>query len=168
MFLSRNVTDIEIGLENAAGTPGGGLPDVLPGVKGPGPDIIVSDNTTKLGFITTDAYGITKVTTSTGSNSFDINLPIDKASAGVNLISINTTGAMAPLADGTTGEFLKTNGSGVLSWSGLKIADNTDAASVGNVGTIRYRTTARNSYVDICMQISATAYDWVNIKENSW
>ena len=168
MFLSRTVTDIEIGLENAAGTPGGGLPDVLPGIKGPGPDIIVSDNTTKLGFITTDAYGITKVTTSTGGSGIDINLPITKASAGVNLISINTTGAMAPLADGTTGEFLKTNGSGVLSWSGVKITDDISAASAGNVGTIRYRTTARNSYVDICMQISATAYDWINIKENSW
>lgn len=168
MYLSRNITGITVANDNSKGTPGGGLPDVLPGIKGPGPDIIVSDNNTKLGFITTDTYGITKVTTSTGSSGIDINLPITKASTGVNIISINTVGAMAPVADGASGEFLTTNGSGVLSWSAVKIKDDINAASVGNVGTIRYRTSGRNSYVDICMQISATAYDWVNIKQNSW
>lgn len=117
MYLSRNITGITIAQDNAQATAGGGLPDVLPGTKGPGPDIIVSDNTTKLGFITTDAYGITKVTTSTGSSALDINLPVTKSSAGSELIGINTVGAMAPIADGASGEFLKTDGSGVLSWS---------------------------------------------------
>lgn len=116
MYLSRNITGITVANDNSKETPGGGLPDVLPGIKGPGPDIIVSDNTTKLGFITTDAYGITKVTTSTGGSSIDINLPSDKSSAGVNVIGINTAGAMGPLADGASGEFLKTNGAGVLTW----------------------------------------------------
>ena len=117
MYLSRNITGITVANDNSKGTPGGGLPDVLPGIKGPGPDIIVSDNNTKLGFITTDTYGITKVTTSTGGASFDINLPISKASVGVSLISINTAGAMAPVADGASGEFLKTDGAGVLTWA---------------------------------------------------
>ena len=117
MYLSRNITGITVANDNSKGTPGGGLPDVLPGIKGPGPDIIVSDNTTKLGFITTDTYGITKVTTSTGGSSFDINLPISKASVGVSLISINTAGAMGPVADGASGEFLKTDGAGVLTWA---------------------------------------------------
>ena len=117
MYLSRNITGITVANDNSKGTPGGGLPDVLPGIKGPGPDIIVSDNTTKLGFITTDTYGITKVTTSTGGAGIDINLPIAKASAGVELISINTAGTMGPVADGASGEFLKTDGSGVLSWA---------------------------------------------------
>ena len=116
MYLSRNITGITVANDNSKGTPGGGLPDVLPGIKGPGPDIIVSDNTTKLGFITTDTYGITKVTTSTGGAGIDINLPIAKASAGVELISINTAGAMGPVADGASGEFLKTDGAGVLTW----------------------------------------------------
>ena len=116
MYLSRNITGITVANDNSKETPGGGLPDVLPGIKGPGPDIIVSDNTTKLGFITTDAYGITKVTTSTGGSSIDINLPSDKSSAGVNVIGINTAGAMGPLADGASGEFLKTDGAGVLTW----------------------------------------------------
>jgi len=116
MYLSRNITGITVANDNSKGTPGGGLPDVLPGVKGPGPDIIVSDNTTKLGFITTDTYGITKVTTSTGGAGIDINLPITKATAGVELISINTVGTMGPVADGASGEFLKTDGAGVLTW----------------------------------------------------
>ena len=117
MYLSRNITGITVANDNSKETPGGGLPDVLPETKGPGPDNIVSDNSTKLGFVTTDTYGITKVTTSTGGAGIDINLPISKASVGVSLISINTAGAMAPIADGASGEFLKTDGSGALTWA---------------------------------------------------
>ena len=84
--------------------------------KGPIDDTIQGENVTKLGFVTTDTYGITKVTTSTGSAAIDINLPISKAGAGAEVVTINTLGAMAPLADGSSGEFLKTNGAGVLSW----------------------------------------------------
>jgi hypothetical protein len=117
MYLSRNITGITVANDNSKGTPGGGLPDVLPETKGPGPDNIVSDNTTKLGFISTDTYGITTVKISTGSSQTAINLPSEKATAGVEIVSISTAGAMAPVADGASGEFLKTNGSGVLSWS---------------------------------------------------
>jgi hypothetical protein len=117
MYLSRNISGIIVANDNSKGTPGGGLPDVLPETKGPGPDNIVSDNTTKLGFISTDTYGITTVKISTGSSQTAINLPSEKATAGVEIVSISTAGAMAPVADGASGEFLKTNGSGVLSWS---------------------------------------------------
>ena len=117
MYLSRNITGITVSNDNFKGTPGGGLPDVLPEVKGPGPDNIVSDNTTKLGFITTDTYGITTVKTSTGSSQTAINLPSEKATTGVELVSISTAGSMAPVPDGASGEYLKTNGSGVLSWA---------------------------------------------------
>ena len=85
--------------------------------KGPIDDTIQGENVTKLGFVSTDTYGIVKVTTSTGSSAIDINLPITKAGAGAEVVTINTLGAMAPLADGASGEFLKTNGSGVLSWA---------------------------------------------------
>ena len=135
MYLSRNITGITVANDNSKETPGGGLPDVLPGIKGPGPDIIVSDNTTKLGFITTDAYGITKVTTSTGGSSIDINLPSDKSSAGVNVIGINTAGAMGPLADGASGEFLKTDGAGVLTW------DTAGGGFFGSTTTIKVMPT---------------------------
>ena len=65
----------------------------------------------------TDTHGITKFVVSTGTNSIDITPPTNKATAGINILGINTLGAMAPLADGASGEFLKTNGSGVLSWA---------------------------------------------------
>jgi hypothetical protein len=51
---------------------------------------------------------------------------------------------------------------------GIKIANDTDAASVTKVGTIRYRTSGNNSYMDMCMQTGASTYEWVNIKTNTW
>jgi hypothetical protein len=117
MFLTRNITGITVTQDNSKGSPGGGLPTAVPGPDTPGADNIVNDNSTKLGFITTDTYGITKVTTSTGSGGIDINLPITKSGAGSELIGIDVLGAMHPIADGASGEFLKTNGSGALSWA---------------------------------------------------
>lgn len=117
MYLSRNITGVTVDNDNSKGTPGGGLPDVLPGVKALGPATIVSDNTTKLSFITTNDYGITKVTTSVGASTMDINLPTSKSTVGSQLVGIDTAGAMGPIGDGASGEYLKTNGSGVLSWA---------------------------------------------------
>jgi hypothetical protein len=51
---------------------------------------------------------------------------------------------------------------------GVQMADDTDAASAGKVGTLRYRTSGNNSYVDMCMQTGATTYEWVNIVQNNW
>ena len=48
------------------------------------------------------------------------------------------------------------------------MADDTDAASADKVGTLRYRTSGNNSYVDMCMQTGATTYEWVNIVQNNW
>ena len=116
MYLTRNITGITVAQDNSKGDLFNPPPGVLPTTKGPATDNIVSDNTTKLGFVTTDTYGITKVTTSTGSAPIDIMLPVSKAGTGSEVVTINTLGAMAPVADGSSGEFLKTNGSGVLSW----------------------------------------------------
>jgi hypothetical protein len=116
MYLQRNITGIVLGEDNPTNK-GTSIPPVLPSTKlVQSNGGIIQDQQTKLGFITTDTYGITKVTTSTGGAGIDINLPIAKASAGVELISINTAGAMGPVADGASGEFLKTDGAGVLSW----------------------------------------------------
>ena len=121
IYLLRNITGITVANLDDRPSKGPGEtglpPDGVYHNKGPVDDTIQGENVTKLGFITTDTYGITKVTTSTGGAGIDINLPINKASAGVELISINTVGAMAPVPDGASGEYLKTNGSGVLSWA---------------------------------------------------
>ncbi len=51
---------------------------------------------------------------------------------------------------------------------GIQMADDTDAASASKVGTLRYRTSGNNSYVDMCMQTGASTYEWVNIVQNNW
>ena len=59
--------------------------------------------------------------------------------------------------------------SGDLSMDGsIQMGDDTDAASASKVGTLRYRTSGNNSYVDMCMQTGATTYAWVNIVQNNW
>ena len=117
MYLSRDITGVTVSQDNSKGDAFVAPPGPAPSTKGPGPDNIINDNSTKLGFVTTDTYGITKVTTSTGSAAIDINLPISKSGGGEELVTINALGAMNPLADGASGEFLKTNGAGSLSWA---------------------------------------------------
>lgn len=121
IYLARNLTGITVANLNNRPSKGPGEtgtpPDGVYETKGPPDTTIQGENVTKLGFITTDTYGITAVKTSTGSSQTAISLPTAKPSSGVGLVSISTTGAMAPLADGSTDEFLKTDGSGGLSWA---------------------------------------------------
>jgi hypothetical protein len=51
---------------------------------------------------------------------------------------------------------------------GIRMADDSSTASASNVGTLRYRTSGNNSYVDMCMQTGASTYAWVNIVQNNW
>ncbi len=51
---------------------------------------------------------------------------------------------------------------------GIRMADDATAASALNVGTLRYRSDANNSYVDMSMQTGASTYAWVNIVQNNW
>jgi selenophosphate synthase len=51
---------------------------------------------------------------------------------------------------------------------GVQMADDTDTASAAKAGTLRYRTSGNNSYVDMCMQTGASTYAWVNIVTNNW
>ena len=51
---------------------------------------------------------------------------------------------------------------------GVQVAHEPDTASAALVGTLRYRTSLNNSYVDMCMQTGATTYAWVNIVSNTW
>jgi hypothetical protein len=50
----------------------------------------------------------------------------------------------------------------------VQVADDTSIASSTNVGSIRYRTSGNNSYVDMVMQTGALTYAWVNILQNNW
>jgi len=50
----------------------------------------------------------------------------------------------------------------------IQMADDTDTASADKVGTLKYRVSGNNSYVDMCMQTGATTYAWINIVQNNW
>ena len=50
----------------------------------------------------------------------------------------------------------------------IQIGTDTTSASVNNVGTIRYRADANNSWMEMVMQTGASAYSWVVIKTNTW
>jgi hypothetical protein len=50
----------------------------------------------------------------------------------------------------------------------VKVGNDTEAASAANVGAIRYRSDANNSYCEMVMQIGASSYAWVEIKQNTW
>jgi hypothetical protein len=51
---------------------------------------------------------------------------------------------------------------------GIRVGDDSTAASAVNVGTIRYRSDANNSWVEMVMQTGAATYSWVIIHTNSW
>jgi len=51
---------------------------------------------------------------------------------------------------------------------GVQIADDSDAASVNKVGTLRYKADSNHSYVEMCMQTDSTTYAWVVVKQNTW
>jgi hypothetical protein len=51
---------------------------------------------------------------------------------------------------------------------GIQMADDTDTASADKVGTLKYRVSGNNSYVDMCMQTGAATYEWINIVQNNW
>jgi hypothetical protein len=51
---------------------------------------------------------------------------------------------------------------------GIQMADDTATASADKVGTLKYRVSGNNSYVDMCMQTGAATYEWVNIVQNNW
>ena len=86
----------------------------------------------------------------TGANSLGNSLIFDN---GTNVL-IGTT------SDDGTGK-LQVNGS-------VKVANDTATASSSNVGAIRYRSTANNSYCEQVMQTGASSYSWVIIKQNTW
>lgn len=56
----------------------------------------------------------------------------------------------------------------IKSTSSVQVGDNSLAASSTNVGAIRYRSGANNSYMDMVMQTGASTYEWVNVVKNTW
>lgn len=62
---------------------------------------------------------------------------------------------------------VKKNGQ-VISGSSIKVGTDSTIAAHSNVGSIRYRSDANNSYCDMVMQTGSSTYAWVIIKQNTW
>ena len=56
----------------------------------------------------------------------------------------------------------------VKSTSSVQVGNSVVTASATNVGAIRYRADANNSYMDMVMQTGASTYEWVNVVQNTW
>ena len=139
------------------------------GLYGPGGTSLITHNPTTLVTEVADGRMIFD------GNSFDFELnaaiagTIMTHAASSSVTAFYTGGSEAmrltglKLGIGTTSPQAKLDVNG-----GVRIANDTAAASATNVGTLRYRTSGNNSYVDMVMQTGASTYAWVNIVENNW
>jgi hypothetical protein len=63
---------------------------------------------------------------------------------------------------------LNVTGGDIYSAGFVQAGTSAEVADVANVGAIRYRSDANNSYQEMSMQTGASTYAWVVIKQNSW
>ena len=118
---------------------------------------------TGLGFAQTNGYDIAKIAMKrTGSGSYLYFGTSNNYGAGV------TNEAMVIDHTGNVGIGTEAPSSKLQVDGGVQVANDADAASASKVGTLRYRTSGNNSYVDMCMQTGASTYAWVNIVQNTW
>lgn len=82
---------------------------------------------------------------------------------GLDINPTFTNGAFT----GVSNYSVRVNGS-VKVTSSVQVGDNALTASSVNVGAIRYRNDANNSYMDMVMQTGASTYAWVNVVQNTW
>ena len=84
------------------------------------------------------------------------------------VLSTNYTEKMRITSAGNVGIGVTTPRAKLDVAGGVKVADDTDTAGANKVGTLRYRTSGNNSYVDMCMQTGASTYAWINVVQNNW
>ena len=118
-------------------------------------------NTAKVSF---DSTSSTRLANTSGTNTGDQDLSgkADKT----NVLELNNTTSFTPSADyqPATKKYVDDNAGG---GNPILINDAT-AASISKVGTMRYRVSGNNSYIDIVMQTGAATYAWINIVQNNW
>ena len=81
----------------------------------------------------------------------------DATGAGSNTATLGNTSITKTILRGN----VETNGSS-------KVGDDVAAASATNVGAIRYRADANNSYAEMVMQTGAATYAWTTIVQHTW
>ncbi len=106
-----------------------------------------------------------------GFNNSDNNSIVIGANAiglGANTTVIGNISTLTTSIYGKTGIGTTSPKSALDVNGGVRCANDTDVASADKVGTLRYRTSGNNSYVDMCMQTGASTYSWENIITKSW
>ena len=88
-------------------------------------------------------------------------IQITKADGTTVVVNVDTTNGRAGIGTTSPASVLDVNG-------GVKVANDTDSAAAGKVGTLRYRVSGSVAYVEICMQTGASLYQWVAIKVIDW
>ena len=125
---------------------------------------IRDDQNTSAGYTSASIKGSVSFAAGSGSSGGGI---LDFLTSSGGLGSSPTThmriDRLGNVGIGTTSPLSKLHVNG-----GVKLGNDTAAASAAKVGTFRYYTSGNNSYVDMCMQTGASTYAWVNIVTNSW
>ena len=89
--------------------------------------------------------------------------------AGVSTVNMNYHMGTERLGIGTTSPTEKLDVIGNIKASGsIQAGANEGSPTAALVGSIRYKSDANNSYVDMVMQTDVTTYEWVNIVTNNW
>ena len=121
--------------------------------------------------IQADSNNFLKITTSQAVTTF--------ANSGNGFVSPNilfSTGTNTRLtilgSNGNVGIGVTTPAAKLDVAGGVKVANDTDTASAGKEGTLRYRLAPdvpkSQSMVDMCMKTGPSSYAWVNIVTNTW
>mgnify|MGYP003630163316 FL=1 len=121
--------------------------------------------------IQADSNNFLKITTSQAVTTF--------ANSGNGFVSPNilfSTGTNTRLtilgSNGNVGIGVTTPAAKLDVAGGVKVANDTDTASAGKEGTLRYRLAPdvpkSQSMVDMCMKTGPSSYSWVNIVTNTW
>ena len=88
--------------------------------------------------------------------------------ANETILEVNSNLSKFVFSNGDVGIGLSSPLSALDVAGGIKMSNDSDASTADKAGTLRYRVSGNNSYLDMCMQTGASTYTWVNIKTNSW
>lgn len=101
--------------------------------------------------------------------SGDATIDLYKATSNSGNINLNDT-SIANIYEGSMidGSIVQVDPTTTINDYRNTIAGSSEAASINNVGKLRYREDANNSYLEQVMKTGTSTYDWVVVKQNTW
>lgn len=110
------------------------------------------------------AISINPIYNQVGSTASNTDILLNRTTTSVG----SGTQLLMDLQHNSVSQFSVTPSGKVSINSSAKVGDDSDVASSTNVGAIRYRADANNSYMDMVMQTGVSTYTWVNIVTNTF